>query len=101
MATNTEVGLKRQNHMFSITRKSSNVDKIWAQFPYSESDSIERYNRGLTERFWRGKGKGLADLCLLDLSDLSSFIPRSKEAALWRTEQSAKKSLKEKNKMAN
>jgi hypothetical protein len=29
--------------------------QTWVQLPYSESDSIERYNRGLTERFWRGK----------------------------------------------
>lgn len=75
--------------------------QTWVQFPYSESDSIERYNRGLTERFWRGKEKGLSDLCLLDLSDLSSLIPRSKEAALRRTEQSAKINLKKKNKMEN
>lgn len=52
------------------------------QILYSESESIERYNRGLTERFWRGNEKGLFDLGLLVLSDLPlSFIPRSKEAA--------------------
>lgn len=49
---------------------------------YSESESIERYSLGLTERRWRGNEKGLSDRCLLlVLSDLPSFIPRSKEAA--------------------
>lgn len=44
---------------------------------------MERYRRGLTERFCRGNEKGLSsDLCLPTFSDLVSFIPRSKEAAL-------------------
>lgn len=47
---------------------------------YSDSESIEKHIRGLTERFWRGKEKGLSDLCLLALSCLTSFIPRSREA---------------------
>ena len=50
-------------------------------FFYSESKSMERYSLGLTERFWRGKENGLSDLCLFPLSDLPSFIPRSKDAA--------------------
>ena len=70
-------------------KKIKSIGKV--QFLYSESESIERYNRGLTERFWRGNEKGLSDLCLLDLSDLTSFIPRSKEAAPGRKEQSAEK----------
>jgi hypothetical protein len=48
---------------------------------HSESESIERYNRGLTERFWRGNEKGLSDLCRLAFSDLPSLIPRCKESA--------------------
>ena len=47
---------------------------------YSDSESIEKHIRGLTERFWRGKEKGLSDLCLLAFSCLTSFIPRSREA---------------------
>ncbi|OMP09731.1 von Willebrand factor, type A [Corchorus olitorius] len=66
---------------------SQKVRKAWTvtlgkQFNYSESEeSIERYNLGLTERFCRGNKKGLSDLCLLDFSDLLSFMPSRREAA--------------------
>ncbi|OMO71229.1 von Willebrand factor, type A [Corchorus capsularis] len=65
---------------------SQKVRKAWTvtlgkQLNYSESESIERYNLGLTERFCRGNKKGLSDLCLLDFSDLLSFIPSRREAA--------------------
>lgn len=48
---------------------------------HSESESIDRNSRGLTERFWRGNENGLSDRCLLAFSCLLSFIPRSNDAA--------------------
>lgn len=48
---------------------------------HSESESIDRYSRGLTERFWRGNENGLSDRCLLAFSCFLSLIPRSNDAA--------------------
>lgn len=78
----------------------SNLSSLFYKIPdisgttlvlYSESELMERYNLGLTERRWRGNVNGLSDLSLLGLAGLlsfvarlpdpSSFIPKSKEAA--------------------
>lgn len=50
---------------------------------YSESVSIERNNRGRTDRGWRGCEKGPSDLGLIEdaLAAPLSFMLRSKEAA--------------------
>jgi hypothetical protein len=83
-------GLQLENHHFTpekvscpkkFSNKSSNyLGKKGFTSLHSESESIERYGRGLTERFWRGNEKVLSDLCRLAFSDLPSFIP-SEEAA--------------------
>lgn len=61
-------------------QKEGNSSRLPLHLLYSESESIDRYSLGLTDRRWRGNEKGLSVLSLLVLPVLLPFIPSIKVA---------------------
>ena len=81
---------RKTRHLTEVLSTSNRKEGISSRLPlqllYSESESIERYSLGLTDRRWRGNEKGLSVLSLLVLPVLLPSIPSIKVAVNQETE---------------